>query len=326
MNKELRYEGQGTAKVEPGDSLYRETLRFDPAAGYVADPRLADAVNAAVYLGQPLLVTGEPGTGKTQLANSVAWEFGLPLHEFYAKTSSTGGDLFYRYDSLLRFQDSHDQDRKLEPTRYVSYSALGKAILFSHPPDRVRSHLPAEEQEEHTRATRSVVLIDEIDKAPRDFPNDILQEIERLAFEVREAGWGRFEVNPERRPIVILTSNLERNLPDAFLRRCVFYHIPFPEPQELKKIVERRLQPGNDRQRKLYAQGVDRFGEIRSNPDLVKKPATAEMLSWLRILDREELTAEDLQKPERIRNSYSVLLKTREDLTRVQAAAASAKA
>jgi MoxR-like ATPase len=273
-----------------------------------------------------VLITGEPGTGKTQLASSIAWELGLPLQEFYAKTGSSGADLFYRYDSLLRFHDAQDKEKKLEPTRYVAYSALGKAILFSHAPEKVKNFLPKEAIEEHKAATRSVVLIDEIDKAPRDFPNDILQEIERLAFSVKEAGWEPFQVDSDRRPIVILTSNLERNLPDAFLRRCVFYHIAFPDKKQLSEIVERRLKPKDSRQKELYDSGIDHFLEIRENPDLIKKPATAEMLAWFRILDRDGLEARDLRDARKVRAGYTVLLKTREDIDRLQQATTSASA
>src|SRR5262249_6915690 len=156
----------------------------------------------------------------------IAWEFDLPLHKFNTKMNSAGRDLFYHYDSVLHFHDAHTLSREYPVSKYIQYAALGKAILFSSPPDKVAEFLPEKLREKHSEATQSVVLIDEVDKAPRDFPNDILAETERLSFEVLETDW-EITSDPELRPIVIFTSNQERNLPEAFLRRCIFYYIPF---------------------------------------------------------------------------------------------------
>jgi MoxR-like ATPase len=192
------YEGKGNKKWKD-KSLYRDTLPdYESPQYYYASDELADAVNTAIFLRQPLLITGAPGAGKTQLAHSIAWELGIPLHIFNTKMNSSGPDLFYRYDSLLQFHDSHQSGVAPNPRRYVSYAALGRAILQSWPRGRYGEYfeertLPADaasaelsttveidQAPQHAEATQSVVLIDEIDKAPRDFPNDILYETERL--------------------------------------------------------------------------------------------------------------------------------------------------
>ncbi len=315
---ELIYEGQGKAKWKGEPVLYRrQAHQFDDAAGYFADRNLADAVNAAIFLRQPLLVTGEPGTGKTELANSIAWEFDLPLHVFHTKTSSTGSDIFYRYDALLHFHDTNVAKREPDLRRYVRFGAMGKAILFGMNPEKADPYLSTDLRLERKKQSPSVVLIDEVDKAPRDFPNDILYEIERLSFQVRETDWFPFAADDEYRPIVVLTSNLERSLPDAFLRRCVFYYIPFPGPETLKRIVENRLKPNNDGEKSLYAAGQDAFVELRADDKLMKKPATAEMLSWLKILSQRGFSAAEVKLSDaRLRSTLNIVLKTKEDLER----------
>lgn len=318
------YEGKGVARS--GDDATRAALEkklkpWDHPKGYMAGDGLVDAVNTAIFLGQPLLLTGEPGSGKTQLAFSVAWELGLPLHVFHTKMNSTGDDLLYSYDALLHFHDANSDDAKIEPRKYVTYNALGKAIRYSREPSEwAKDSLSTDEK---WKPTQSVVLVDEIDKAPRDFPNDILYETDELAFRVKQTGW-EFEVNRNLLPIVIFTSNQERSLPDAFLRRCVFYHIPFPDPAQLKKIVAQRLDlsksGGKDGSQgsKFNDAVVDRFVEIRKDDQLLKKPATAELLSWLRVLRWKGLTTEDLanRNDARVASCYPALLKTREDLER----------
>jgi MoxR-like ATPase len=310
---ELIYHGRGQQKVPPALSLYDGTSRDSPE-GYFADANLADAVNTAIFLKQPLLVMGEPGTGKTQLAHSIAWEFGLPLHKFNTKMNSAGGDLFYHYDSLLHFHDTQIAKKDAEGaprdlTRYVKYAALGKAILFSHSPAEVTSYIPETLRDKHREATRSVVLIDEIDKAPRDFPNDILAETEELFFEVRETGWS-IRANPKLTPILIFTSNQERNLPEAFLRRCIYFYIPFPEEKDLREIVRKRLSGEHDA-------AIRKFLDIRLDDQLVKKPATAELIAWLRELQRKEITPSELSSgSERVRSAYSILLKNKDDFER----------
>ena len=275
----------------------------------MAHEDLADAVNTAIYLQQPLLVMGEPGTGKTQLAFSIAWELGLPLHKFNTKMNSAGFDLFYHYDSLLHFHDTQILKEQHHLSKYVKYAALGQAILFSNAPAKVAAYLSEKLQERHTTATRSVVLVDEIDKAPRDFPNDILAETEQLSFDVRETGWS---IAADRGffPILVFTSNQERNLPEAFLRRCIFYYIPFPSEKDLQEIVRRRLTNPNDG-------AISRFLEIRNDAQLLKKPATAELIAWLRVLEKKGIKGSEVANGgERVRQTYSVLLKNKDDLER----------
>jgi MoxR-like ATPase len=312
MENDLTYRGQGSRSVTRERSLYDGVGR-DAPEGYFADAALADAVNTAIFLKQPLLVMGEPGTGKTQLAHSLAWEFDLPLHKFNTKMNSAGADLFYHYDSLLHFHDTHiarnDAGAPTDVTKYLQYAALGKAILFSNEPDAVAAHLPVAMRESHRGATRSVVLIDEIDKAPRDFPNDILAETEELTFQVRETGW-TIRANPDLTPILIFTSNQERNLPEAFLRRCIYYYIPFPEEKDLRNIVRKRLSGDHDA-------AIRTFLDLRKDDQLVKKPATAELIAWLKELQRKQITASDLASgSERVRSTYSILLKNKDDFER----------
>ncbi|MBI4908530.1 MAG: MoxR family ATPase [Acidobacteria bacterium] len=302
--------------------LFQRPERMDAAEFYVAEKELADAVNVALTLGQPLLVTGEPGTGKTQLAASIAHELDLPAPlTFAAKTTSSAKDLFYRYDALAHFHDSHFRTEPLSLEAYINYEALGLAILLSHSPSAVNSLLPAAYRDKGP--TRTVVLVDEIDKAPRDFPNDVLNEIEHLTFTVRETG-KTFASSAGYRPILILTSNSEKNLPDAFLRRCLYYHISFPGPDRLKEIVSRRLPPGDQFTSEMLDNSLRHFHEIRTQP-LAKKPATAECLAWLRVLQQMELDPANLKpgQMELLSLSYCVLAKTREDLTRLQRTLAS---
>ena len=288
---------------------------------YLSEKGLADAVNIALTLGQPLLVTGEAGTGKTQLASSVAYELDLPAPLiFAAKTTSTAKDLFYRYDALAHFHDAHFREHALSIESYIAYEALGLAILLSLPAVEADPLLP--EKWKGKGPTRTVVLIDEIDKAPRDFPNDLLHEIENLTFSVRETG-RTFTTGAAYRPITILTSNLEKNLPDAFLRRCIFYHIPFPSRERLKEIVMRRLPPDERFTPAMLDHALEHFEEIRSLA-LLKKPGTAECLGWMSILRQLKLDPLDLKpgETEVLSLTYCVLAKNREDLAKLQSARA----
>jgi MoxR-like ATPase len=315
------YSGSGNplSQREMELPLYTAPDRFDAPEHYLADKGLRDAVNVALALGQPLLVTGEPGTGKTQLAASIAHELDLPSPlAFLAKTTSSARDLFYHYDALEHFHDAHFGHAPPDAEKYISYDALGLAILLSLVPAEADRYLP--EPLRGRGPTRSVVLIDEIDKAPRDFPNDILNEVEHLSFTVRETGRS-FRADPGYRPILVLTSNSEKNLPDAFLRRCVFYHIPFPDSHRLCQIIQRRLGPDSRFSSEMIDYAVAHFEEIRKLP-LAKKPATAECLAWIRVLD--QLGADPRNRSQRdteaLALSCCVLAKTREDLAKVQRA------
>jgi MoxR-like ATPase len=294
--------------------------RIGDVEGYQPEPGLVDAVNVALALGEPLLLTGEPGTGKTQLASHVSMKVLKPGPDgksarplvFEAKSTSTARELFYSYDTLGRFHKSNEgSTRNLD---YITYNALGKAILLANQKEAVDPWLPPVESGfMHDGPRRSVVLIDEVDKAPRDFPNDILNEIDSMFFRVPELGNEPVSAPKEMKPILIITSNSEKSLPDAFLRRCVYYNIPFPGPTKLREIVEGRLNhpPGpylND--------AVEFFLLLRSDDSgLRKKPATAELLGWLVFLgDRIPDKSEGLRgKQQVLRSSLGALIKNVED-------------
>lgn len=312
------YEGNGHTIRERDLTVPAHThpTGLEDPRNYIAEPGLRDAVNVALALGQPLLVTGEPGTGKTCLAASVAWELGLDLLVFHTKTTSAATDLFYHYDALRRFQDAHLGDKR-PIEAYITCQALGTAILLANPTEQAKQVLPAPLKEKGP--LRSVVLIDEIDKAPRDLPNDVLNEVEKMSFAIKETTWPPFTADPQYRPILVLSSNSEKNLPDAFLRRCVFYHISFPDAAALAQIVARRFEGHPELNtlldRRIIANATAHFEEIRKL-DLKKKPATAEFLGWISILGAlgvDPGTLKDGQM-QAMEMSYSALAKTREDL------------
>lgn len=301
--------------------LRREDLNLPPSptkdmedpSGYKADPELAAAVNVALLLRQPLLLTGEAGTGKTQLAYHIAWQFGLgqPL-KLETKSTTISKDLFYNYDTMGRFHAAQTGDGSNNSLDYITFSALGTAILLANPLDTVKDLLP--EGFLHDGPRRSVVLIDEVEKAPRDFPNDILNEIREMYFRIPELGNVKVAAPPDMQPIVILTSNSEKTLPDAFLRRCVYYHIQFPEdPQRLEDIITARLGkdfiPGHD-----WARNALEFFRLLRQPEsqLTKMPATAELLDWLISLSRLAETNEVLVE-EHWEASLAGLIKTKDD-------------
>lgn len=292
-----------TEKAELPDFVDNEKL--DKPALYCRPEGLMDAVNVALQLGQPLLVTGEPGTGKTQLAYHLAYYFDLEEPLVYAvQTTSTATDLFYRYDALGHFQ--HAQNNK-EPltneqleTRFIQYNALGKAIK---------------------EGKRVVVLIDEIDKAPRDLPNDILFAIEKLSFKVPELrdektkGPVEYKTVKAKRPVIILTSNSEKNLPDAFLRRVVYYHIDFEEV-DLDTILKNKTDLPEQYRAKL----IDYFTKSIRSLKLKKPPATAELIAWATLLHAFAFPVEKIggtltkDEKSKLAISFTVLAKTRDDL------------
>lgn len=295
------YRGDGLPRPENGQLLSQEPPLFQEEGSYLADPDLAEAVNVALAVGQPLLVTGEPGCGKTRLAWSVAHELGLgePL-QFYTRSTSRAQDLLYTFDAVRRFHhiQSHDS-RADDAANYVRWGPLGQAIV---------------------EGRRRVVLVDEIDKAPRDFPNDLLHEIDRMAFEVPELeGDERFK-SSQVRPVVLITSNSERQLPLPFLRRCAFHHIAFPDRHKLHRIVEERLGP-LDLDADVVRAAVDRFREVREVKGLSKVPATGELLSWLVALKTRGVLADALRQATLATLPlWQALLKDRDDHRRLQEA------
>ncbi len=318
-----RGEGEKGTTLPLFDQVGWERLH-DPA-GYLAEDGLRDAANVALALGLPLLITGEPGTGKTEFAHSLAWELGVgPPLVFQTKSTSSHNDLFYRYDALRHFQDV--QIRKVDAPihTYLNYGPLGQAILWAA--ERKDDSLPEPYRQQPQR--RSVVLVDEIDKAPRDLPNDVLNEIESMSFEVREISH-TFKATQAYRPILILTSNLERDLPEAFRRRCAFYHISFPASDSrgearLKSIIRRRLPKSEQYTPEMLSNAVRVFLSIRELP-LEKKPSTAEMINWIDLLQRIALDVKNGKELEGNQHdilaaSFAVLAKSNDDLRALRAA------
>jgi MoxR-like ATPase len=281
----MQFKGTGEhAPAQPVDLLTADRSDLRDPRYYNADPGLASAVNVALWLQMPLLVTGEPGTGKTQLAGRIAFELGLaePL-KFETKSTSVAQDLLYSFDTVGRFSAAQlsrtDPDARnlLMPHRFVRYQALGLAIIRANPRAAVAPWLPPEFPE--YVSGRSVILIDEIDKAPRDFPNDLLNELDRMSFRVLEISDSEIAAPKTLRPIIIITSNSEKQLPDAFLRRCVFYHIEL-NPDRLETIVALRLP--RLKNSRLVEDAMRFFLKLRGDSvQLSKKPSTAELLDWV---------------------------------------------
>ena len=265
-------------------------MKFDGTKNYVATKDLKIAVNAAVTLERPLLVKGEPGTGKTELAKQVASSLGLHLYEWNIKSTTKAQQGLYEYDAISRLRDSQLGDKKVEDiTNYIKKGKLWQAF----------------ESKE-----KVVLLIDEVDKADIEFPNDLLQELDKMAFHVYETGEN---VKAEKRPVVIITSNNEKELPDAFLRRCFFHYIKFPDQETLEKIV--RVHYPNIKQDLLSA-ALRQFFELREQPGLKKKQSTSEALDWLKLLLAEDLSVNDLIKEGKnsLHQLHGALLKNEQDV------------
>lgn len=281
----LYYTGEGVPRKAGAEDLPApRRAEWGAPEKYLPDPGLVDAANVAVMLGQPLLLTGAPGTGKTQFASSLGWELGLGKpFKFETKSTSAARDLFYTYDAIKRFQDVQSRLRPKSILPYLKYQALGIAILRTRDKSKneglVDESFPMPE-----KPTRSVVLIDEIDKAPRDFPNDILNEIENMFFHIPEMGVYNVNADPNLLPIVVITSNSEKDLPDAFLRRCIYYNIPAPDKDRLKQIVGNRIGDHLRGTNAFLDDALELFISIRESGNLRKPVSTAELLGWLMTL------------------------------------------
>ncbi|MEE3358623.1 MAG: MoxR family ATPase [Pseudomonadota bacterium] len=266
------------------------TARFDGTDRYVATDDLTVAVNAAITLERPLLVKGEPGTGKTELARQVADALGAKMLEWNIKSTTKAQQGLYEYDAVSRLRDSQLGDERVNDVK--NYIRKGKLWQAFEADERV------------------VLLIDEVDKADIEFPNDLLQELDKMEFHVYETGE---TIKAQNRPIVIITSNNEKELPDAFLRRCFFHYIRFPDPDTLRRIVEVHhpgIKPA------LLTEALTQFYEVREQPGLKKKPSTSEVLDWLKLLLAEDLEPEDLKRDgaNALPKLHGALLKNEQDV------------
>lgn len=309
------YTGEGVEAPTTSPSLpapsYGRGLS-DPR-NYIAERGAVDAVNTAIVLGQPLLLTGEPGCGKTELASSIAHELGLPLLRFDTKSTTQARDLFYFYDAIARLHAAQSGAEGSSALDHLQLHALGLAILLTLPPGEAAELVPRGVS--HREPVRSVVLIDEIDKAPRDVPNDVLSEIEEFRFRIPELGYRLVEGSPERRPIVVLTSNSEKALPDTFLRRCLYYNLPLPEGERLRRILELRLGEAVG-STPFLNDVLEVYEALRAGAqDFGRPPSTAELLRW--ILALRSFAPEDpnplRSQPELIHRTLGVLVKTEVD-------------
>ena len=266
-------------------------MRFKGSETYVATDDLMLAVNAAITLQRPLLIKGEPGTGKTKLAEEVATALGLPLLEWHIKSTTKAQQGLYEYDAVSRLRDSQLGDPRVQDiANYIVRGMLWQAFTAEAP---------------------VVLLIDEVDKADIEFPNDLLRELDRMEFFVYET---RELVRAKHRPIVFITSNNEKELPDAFLRRCFFHYIRFPDKDTMERIVDVHF-PGIKKM--LLREALEVFFEVREVPGLKKKPSTSELLDWLKLLLAEDISVDTLRSKDRktiIPPLHGALLKNEQDV------------
>jgi MoxR-like ATPase len=266
-------------------------MKFEGTSDYIATEDLRVAVNAAIVLERPLLIKGEPGTGKTVLAHEVARALSTNLLEWHIKSTTKAQQGLYEYDAVSRLRDSQLGDERVHDIRnYIRRGKLWEAF---------------------TADKRPVLLIDEIDKADIEFPNDLLQELDRMEFHVYETGE---TIKAEARPVVIITSNNEKELPDAFLRRCFFHFIKFPDADTMRDIIEVHF-PGL--KGRLVNEALNIFYQVRDVPGLKKKPSTSEMLDWIKLLLNEDVTPETLRQKDPtkvIPPLHGALLKNEQDV------------
>ena len=265
--------------------------RFTGTATYIATEDLMTAVNAAVTVGRPLLIKGEPGTGKTLLAAEVAGALNKPLIEWHIKSTTKARQGLYEYDAVSRLRDSQLGDGKVQDiANYIIHGKLWEAFECDQ---------------------QVVLLIDEIDKADIEFPNDLLQELDRMEFYVYET---RALVQARHRHVVIITSNNEKELPDAFLRRCFFHYIQFPDHETMERIVNVHHP---EIKKRLLSEALETFFKVREVPGLKKKPSTSELLDWIKLLLAEDISPEDLREENQkkvLPKLYGALLKNEQDV------------
>jgi MoxR-like ATPase len=271
--------------------MTKPTDRFEGTSNYIATNDLKIAVNASVALQRPLLIKGEPGTGKTVLAYEMAKALNAPLITWHVKSTTKAHNGLYEYDAVSRLRDSQLGEERVHDVRnYLKKGKLWEAF---------------------TSPVRPVLLIDEIDKADIEFPNDLLQELDRMEFYVQETDE---TIRAEVRPVVVITSNNEKELPDAFLRRCFFHYIRFPDDETMRSIIEVHF-PGI--KQRLVSEALKTFYEIRDTPGLKKKPSTSELLDWLKLLLVEDIDPETLREktPNKlIPPLHGALLKNEQDV------------
>ena len=266
-------------------------MNFTGTEEYVVTPQLQLAVNAAIKLQNPLLIKGEPGTGKTMLAEQIASALDMPLIQWHIKSTTKAQQGLYEYDAVSRLRDSQLGDDKVHDiSNYILKGKIWQAFESD---------------------TQSVLLIDEIDKADIEFPNDLLLELDKMEFYVYET---KQQIKASTRPIVVITSNNEKELPDAFLRRCFFHYIDFPDAQTMEKIVQVHYP---DIKKQLVSQAMDVFFDVRKIPGLKKKPSTSELIDWLKLLMADDIPA-DILKDHDNKNAipplYGALLKNEQDV------------
>ena len=271
-----------------GRSLQIQMDRFQGTDNYILSDALREIVNASIVLKRPLLLKGEPGTGKTELAQVIAQDLDLPLIRWNIKSTSKASEGLYVYDTVQRLNDSRFHDKDVSDiNQYIKLGKLGEALKA---PDQV------------------VLLIDEIDKADLEFPNDLLFELDQMSFDIVETGE---HIKAEHRPIIVITSNSEKELPDAFLRRCLFHYIEFPSPEMMEQIAQVHFP---DLKHNLLSQIVARFYFIRQRHELKKRPSTSELLDWIQAILAGGISEGELKK----RLPFlGVLLKTEDDIARV---------
>ena len=265
-------------------------MKFEGTSNYISTDELNVAVNAAIALEKPLLIKGEPGTGKTELARQISKSMDLEILEWNIKSTTKAQQGLYEYDAVTRLRDSQLGDKKIENiSNYIKKGKIWKSFESKH---------------------RVVLLIDEIDKADIEFPNDLLQELDRMEFYVYETNQ---TIKAHKRPIVIITSNNEKELPEAFLRRCFFHYIQFPDIDTLKKIVNVHFP---DIKKTLLDSALNRFFEIREVPGLKKKPSTSEALDWIKLLLLEDINPLDLKSDSKdlLPKLHGALIKNEQDI------------